>query len=332
MAESGAPLTVSIVLPTLDERAYIRDCLDSLLRQDYQEIVEVLVVDGGSADGTPAIAEPIDPLIRVIVSHRVAAAAMNIGIAEAKGDVICRAEAHAVYASDYIRKCVKVLVETGADNVGGPMRPVGTTSFGRAVAAATSSRFDVGSRRIHGVCERQDVDTAWPGCWRRETLEALGGFDERILPWSSEDRELSTCLRQPGGHAVVDPSIRSAYFPRQTARGLARQHYDYGQAATSMLAKQRSVASWRPLAPAALVAGAVGVALVGRGWRRIAVPVVHAVACFAASAILARDPGVAPHRVWAAFEITHWSYGFGFWRGVARSVLARLLRRRRTLS
>ena len=48
---------MSVVLPTLDEREHITDCLESLLRQDYDAVVEILVVDGGSTDGTrPAAA------------------------------------------------------------------------------------------------------------------------------------------------------------------------------------------------------------------------------------------------------------------------------------
>ena len=43
--------TVSIVLPTHTEIGFIRDCLDSILAQDYSSIIEVLVVDGGSDDG-----------------------------------------------------------------------------------------------------------------------------------------------------------------------------------------------------------------------------------------------------------------------------------------
>ena len=44
--------TVSVLLPTLNERATVVDCLESLLAQDYQRLVEILVVDGGSTDGT----------------------------------------------------------------------------------------------------------------------------------------------------------------------------------------------------------------------------------------------------------------------------------------
>ena len=46
--------------------------------------------------------------------------------------IICRADAHTLYSPDYVRRCVEVLEETGAENVGGLMRPVGTTTFGPA--------------------------------------------------------------------------------------------------------------------------------------------------------------------------------------------------------
>jgi cellulose synthase/poly-beta-1,6-N-acetylglucosamine synthase-like glycosyltransferase len=43
---------VSVILPTLNERAFIRDCLESLVHQQACDIDEILVVDGGSTDGT----------------------------------------------------------------------------------------------------------------------------------------------------------------------------------------------------------------------------------------------------------------------------------------
>lgn len=311
--------TVSMVLPALNERMWLRDCLGTLLAQDYADIIEILVVDGGSTDGTRDIADRLDPLVRVIDNPRVtAAAAMNIGIAESKGDVVCRFDAHAIFAPDYVRRCVEVLMETGAANVGGPMRAVGTTSFGRAVAAATSSRFGIGPGRFHYATARQDVDTVWLGCWWRYTLDAVGGYDEERLQWAAEDQELNLRLRQRGGRVVLDPGIRSSYFPRETPKGLARQYFNYGLAKASTLKKHRTLPSWRPLVPAALVAAAVAAGACGRGWRRVAIPAVHAAACGVAAVKPARNPGVAPHRVFTAFEICHWSYGAGFWAGIWR--------------
>lgn len=315
---------VSIVLPTLNERAFIRDCLDSLLAQDHDGIVEILVVDGGSTDGTRAIVEAMGPPVRLVDNPRVtAAAAMNVGIAEAKGEIVCRADAHTLYARDYVRRCVEVLAETGAENVGGPMRPVGTTNFGRAVAAVTSSPFGVGPGRFHYSRRREEVDTVYLGCWRRQTLEGVGGYDESRLQWAAEDQELNLRLRQAGGRVVLDPTIRSTYFPRQTVRGLRRQYFNYGVAKASTLAKHRTLPTWRPLVPAALVAATAVGAAVGRGPVRVAVPAVHAAACAVAALRMGDDPGVAPHRAFGALQVCHWSYGAGFWSGVLRILRGR---------
>ena len=120
-ARNSEPVTtVSIVLPTLNERGFIRDCLDSLGAQDHAGIVEILVVDGGSDDGTVEIAEAVGGRVRVLRNpRRTAAAGLNRGIQAAVGDVICRADAHTLYAPDYVRRCVEVLRATEADNVGG---------------------------------------------------------------------------------------------------------------------------------------------------------------------------------------------------------------------
>jgi glycosyltransferase involved in cell wall biosynthesis len=307
---------VSVLLPTLNERAFIHDCLESLARQDHPP-VEILVLDGGSTDGTREIAAGWGEPVRVVDNPRVtAAAALNVGLGEAKGDVIVRADAHSLYAPDYVGRCVAVLAESGATNVGGPMRPVGLTRFAQAVAAVTSSPFGVGPGRFHYAERQEDVDTVYLGCWRTETLERLGGWDETELQWGAEDHELNFRITSAGGRIVVDPSIRSWYFARDAPRALWRQYFNYGLGKASTLTKHRRLPSWRPLAPAALVLATAAAA----GWRRrgVLLPVVvHAGACMAVTGRIARagDPG----RTFVALEICHWSYGLGFWAGVVRA-------------
>jgi GT2 family glycosyltransferase len=317
--------TVSVVLPTLDERAFIRDCLDSLAVQDHPQILEVLVVDGGSQDGTRDIVAAMDPPVRLLDNPgKTAAAGMNVGLAAARGDVIVRADAHTLYASDYVRRCVEVLEETGAANVGGGMRPVGVTSFGRAVAAVTSSPFGMGPGRFHFASGRRDVETVYLGCWRRDTLAAVGGYDESGLQWAAEDQELNFRLRQGGGRVVLDASIQSWYFPRATPRALWKQYRNYGLAKASTLAKHGRLPYWRPLVPAALVAATAAAPLVTRRWWGVLLP--PAVwAAFAGTVALrmGRQPGVAPHRAFAALAICHWGHGVGFWTGIGRMLTGR---------
>lgn len=317
--------TVTIVLPTLDERAFLRDCLDSLLAQDFAEIVEVLVVDGGSRDGTREVVAAEPGPVRLIDNPRVtAAAAMNIGIAEAKGDIIVRADAHTLYAPDYVSRCVAVLTETGAANVGGPMQAIGFGNFGRAVAAVTSSPVGVGPGRFHYATGRAEVETVYLGCWARQTLVDLDGYDEEHLQWAAEDQELNFRLREAGGRIVLDGSIRSWYFPRSTPRALARQYRNYGLCKASTLAKHHTLPYWRPVAPALLVGATVVAPLVVRPWwLKLAPPLAWAAGASAVSLRLGRQPGVAPHRAFGVLAICHWAYGAGLWAGLGRIATGR---------
>lgn len=320
MTVGGSGPTVTIILPTLNERGYLRDCLESLARQDYPSIVQLLVVDGGSTDGTRHIAEAAPAPVELIENPRVtAAAAMNIGIAAAKGEIVVRADAHTTYAPDYVRRCVEVLLDSGADNVGGLMRPIGTTSFGRAVAAVTASPLGIGPGKFHYFGERTEADTVYLGCWRTSRLRALGGYDETDLQWAAEDQELNFRIRREGGRIVLDPTIRSWYFPRDTVKGLWRQYFNYGVAKASTLKKHRSLPTPRPLAPAALVAASAVAALLGRRpFVRVALPLLHGAAVAATALSISDDAGVAPHEAAIALGTCHWSYGMGFWSGVGR--------------
>ena len=315
---------VSIILPTLNERAYLRDCLDSLLAQDYPVIDEILVVDGGSKDGTRAIAESFGAPVRVVDNPKVTAAgAMNVGLAAARNELVVRVDAHTLYAADYVRRNVEVLLETGAAVVGGPMRPVGTSPFGRAVAAVTSSPLGVGPGRFHYSQQREEVETVYLGTYLRSTVFEAGGYDDEHLQWAAEDQELNFRIRRNGGRIIVDPSIRSVYFPRQTSRALARQYHNYGMCKASTLAKHRTLPYWRPVVPAAMV-GASAVWVVAclprrRGWAMLPAAI-YAVAAALAARKISREPGVTPHRVAAVLAICHWCYGAGLWRGLGRIV------------
>ncbi len=334
---SAPPLTlarvavpsVTIVIPVLNERPWISDCLASLRRQDTP-IREILVVDGGSTDGTRDLVAEVgarDARVRMLENPgRSAAAAMNVGLAEAAGEFLVRADAHALYAPDFVRRSVEVLGETGAADVGGPMRPVGTTRFGRAVAAVTTTRIGMGSGAFHWTTERRVVDTVYLGCYRTTTLRDIGGYDETDLQWAAEDQELNFRLRQRDATIVCDPSVRSWYFPRDSPRALWRQYRNYGLCKVSTLVKHHTLPTLRPLAPPALVAALV-VSGTAAAWTRkplMAAPIAAWVSVVTALGVrLGRQPGVDPVRASMALAICHVSYGVGFWAGWGRLMAGR---------
>ncbi len=91
------------------------------------------------------------------------------------------------------------------------------------------------------------------GCWRRATLESMGGFDESLV--CNQDDELNFRLLQAGGTIWQSPKIFSWYYPRRSLQGLAGQYYEYGRWKLAVMSKHGRPTHWRHLAPAtALVA------------------------------------------------------------------------------
>lgn len=314
---------VTLILPTLNEKAHIRECLDSLLGQDYDNIVSILVIDGGSTDGTREIVNAEGGIVRLIENPRVtAAAAMNIGIAECATDRFVRVDAHTLYATDYVSRSVATWLETNAEVVGGPMRPVGTTPFGKAVAAVTTSPLGVGPGRFHYSEKLEEVETVYLGIFDKAFVQKVGGYDETTLQWAAEDQELNFRIRKAGGRIILDPRIRSTYFPRSTPKALARQYHNYGMCKASTLKKHRMLPYWRPLAPALMVLAVfvwvIGSIGLGAIWMTPVPFLLYTVAALVIGDRMRRESGDSRYRIALALVICHWCYGFGFWRGVGR--------------
>jgi glycosyltransferase len=82
-------MKVSLITVTYNSAAYLQDCIDSVVRQRYQDI-EHIVIDGGSTDGTLKIIKKYDNHIAKWVSEKDNGMydAINKGIAMATGDIV----------------------------------------------------------------------------------------------------------------------------------------------------------------------------------------------------------------------------------------------------
>ena len=149
MKSSVSNPLVSIILPCRNEQGYIQDCLESVLNQEPpQGGFEVLVADGMSTDGTRAYLREMakqHPNLRVLDNPgRIVSTGLNDAAKAARGQFIIRMDAHTTYAPDYVRQCLAVMSETGADNVGGPMQTTAKTFMERAIRAVFHSSLAVG--------------------------------------------------------------------------------------------------------------------------------------------------------------------------------------------
>ena len=217
---------ISVVVPVYNEENYIDACITSMLSQDYpREAMEWFFIDGMSTDRTLEILEgycaQYPQLIHVLQNpHKTVPYAMNIGITAAKGAYIIRLDAHAEYAQDYFSKCVEVLDETGADNVGGVMETKSRTPIGKTIAKMLSSKFGVGDSQFRTSGKDGYVDTVPFGAFRREIFEKVGLYDERLT--RNQDSELNNRIIRNGGKIFLSNKIKLAYYCRDSVKGIAK--------------------------------------------------------------------------------------------------------------
>jgi glycosyltransferase involved in cell wall biosynthesis len=124
-------------MPVLNEERYLESAVMSILAQEFDGPVEVILALGPSTDATDAIAESLALNFPVQVVRNPAgttSAGLNAAIAAAKNDVVVRVDAHAKLMPGYTKLAVEVLNQTGAANVGGVMKAVGQLPFQSAVA------------------------------------------------------------------------------------------------------------------------------------------------------------------------------------------------------
>ena len=243
--------SISVILPVLNEEAHLNDAVHSILSQDYQGKIEVILAVGPSRDRTQEIAQSIsDRDSRVVLVDNPTgrtAAGLNLALNKSKNPVVVRVDGHAQIPNDYLRLIVEILNETGAVNVGGVMAAVGTTSFERAVAGAMRSPLGVGASRFHTGGKAGVVDTVYLGAFRREALVAIGGFDERFT--RAQDWELNFRLREKGGIVYFDPRLHVTYRPRSTVTALAKQYFEYGRWRRVVSRRHSGTINYRYLAP-----------------------------------------------------------------------------------
>jgi len=225
---------VSVIIPVRNEGKYIGACLRSLLLCSYPpDRWEIIIADGMSEDETRrevagVAAEARVPIVLLENPARVTPVALNLAIGKARGEIIIRVDAHAEFGAEYVTRCVRVLEESRADNVGGPVttRPGADTPMAHAIAAAMAHPFGVGNSAFRTLRQAREVDTVPFGCFRVTTFQRVGLFDERL--WRNQDYELNQRIRQKDGRIFMSPSLESVYYSRATLGGLLRQAWANG--------------------------------------------------------------------------------------------------------
>ncbi len=195
----------SIIMPVLNEEAVLEGQLCQLARICATYECEVLIVDGGSADATVAVARRFG---RVVSSPRGRAAQMNVGAAVATGDIFIFLHADSTLPDDAFVAIERACAVPGV--VGGAFRLCFNCSQPayRLVAFTTNLRS-----RWRGIFTGDQAYFV-----RVESFKAIGGFPEMAL---MEDLEIIIRLRKIG-RLVLLPHYVTTSARRHMKAGLAR--------------------------------------------------------------------------------------------------------------
>lgn len=314
-----------MIIACRNEFAAMPGFLASLFHQQPPEGgMEIIIADGMSDDGTrdilqKAVAER--PEIKVIDNTRkIVSTGLNAAIRAASGSVIVRMDAHTEYSPDYIRRCVESLQATGADNVGGPARTKPRTYMERAIAAAYHSPFSVGGAKFHDVGYKGYVDTVTYGCWKKNSFERFGYFDEELV--RNQDDEHNLRIIRGGGKVWQSPAIESWYRPRGSLIALFKQYMQYGYWKVRVIQKHKLPASWRHLVPAAFLMSLLLLAVTSAIYHPAVWLLAGGLGLYV-FAIVGVSLSTAARTNWLLFPVLpfvfpcyHFGYGYGFLRGI----------------
>lgn len=268
--------SVSIIIPCLNEEKTIEQLLTALFNQTHPvSDLEVIIADGNSTDGTlEKISEwqqehPVLSIRIVQNVKKIIPAALNTALDAASGTYIIRLDAHSVPEPDYVEKCVALLEDGKAQNVGGrwEIQPGKDTWVARSIALAAASPIGAGDAKYRYSDQAGFVDTVPYGAYKKETLISLGGYDES-LP-INEDYDLNVRLRKSGGKIWFDPDIRCKYYSRKSFSELALQYWRYGFWKLRMLKKDPGSIRLRQLIPPLFVLSLILLTIGGIFWHRL---------------------------------------------------------------
>ncbi len=317
--DAVASVRCLIVIPCLNEASYLEPLVRQLEPTLAGLTATLVVVDGGSTDGTRDIARRLAaevPNMHVLDNaRRIQSAAINLAVATfgTQHDYLIRIDAHGTYPDDYCRVLVEDALETGADSVVVAMQTIGFGTFQKATAVAQNSVLGNGGAKHRVGAQSHWTDHGHHALMRIAAFRAIGGYDEAFT--ANEDAEYDYRLHQAGYRVWMTARTSMVYYPRASALPLFKQYFGYGRGRARNFLKHRSRPSLRQMLPLMVAPVAVGALLAALTWIAAVPFVLWAAACMGYGAWMAlgqRNP-YGPLAAVSAM-IMHFAWSAGFWR------------------
>ncbi|UCH57525.1 MAG: glycosyltransferase [Candidatus Bathyarchaeota archaeon] len=240
-------LSVSVIVPVKNSARTIRDLMESLMSLSYdRDLLEVVVVDGNSTDGTRKIVEEY-PVTLVNEDGRGLNAARNTGIKWSSGQIVAFTDGDCIVPPGWANAIAKNFQDPDVGFVGGSVEGYEKEGFVSTYMDETFFRVKPEFKwRMEGTSLSLLHFPA--GCnmaFRRHALSKIHFFDERIEHGFDELYTVEK-LGERGLRIVLDPEVYVYHHHRTNLREVLKQHFNYGRGgALLILAKRAStLARW----------------------------------------------------------------------------------------
>jgi glycosyltransferase involved in cell wall biosynthesis len=186
---------VSVIIPAYNAAGFIAETLESVLAQTYRPM-EIIVVDDGSLDGTPAVVERFaSQAVRLILQENAGpAAARNRGIAATSGTYIAFLDADDLWMPETVQKLVSYAVSNtdvslvfGDSGSFGPEGVLFDSAFNKYGTPGLAGR-NIVEKAFESLFEKGNFILTGTVLVERECLDNVGHFDERLR--YAEDADL----------------------------------------------------------------------------------------------------------------------------------------------
>jgi glycosyltransferase involved in cell wall biosynthesis len=208
---------VSVVIPAYNARHTLPACLQALAASGIAPL-EYLVVDDGSTDNTAEIARKSGAKVVTTEGRKGPAHARNVGVREAKGDVIFFIDADVCVRPDTLSRVSATFAnDPGVDAV------IGSYDDSPREQDVLSMYRNLMHRYVHQN-GRREATTFWSGCGaiRRKVFLEYNGFDEGYGRPAIEDIELGSRLAAGGHKILLDHGMEVKHLKRWTFLNLVR--------------------------------------------------------------------------------------------------------------
>ena len=193
---------ISVVVTVLNEEKTISELLDVLAKMP----AEIIVVDGGSTDGTIAAIKRFRH-IKLVVGKYNRSEGRNIGVAVARGDIIAFTDAGCLPDENWLSELTKV----EADVVAGYYRGLPQNIFEKCLVPYVLVMPD--------KIGREFLPSTLSMAIKKELFLKMGGFDPNLD--TSEDFEFATRLKNSGIKIQFAQQAVVGWYPRKNLKQAA---------------------------------------------------------------------------------------------------------------